>query len=66
LVVHLTDIAFVGREHSPETTIDLGYVRGTELRRSRTALSQNNYGGGRYIGHPEGFATLTLELLNVG
>jgi hypothetical protein len=60
-VVHLTDIAFAGREHPPGAVIEVEYVRGGKLRRGRAPLSDWNYGGVRYIGHPGGYPTACLR-----
>jgi len=51
-VVNLTDVAFAGREHAPGEVAEAEYVRGDEVLRGHAPLSEWNYGGGRYLGHP--------------
>ncbi len=54
-MVHLSDVAVVGREHAPGDEIEAEYVRGREVLRGRAPLSEWHYGGGRYVGHPGGY-----------
>jgi len=59
-VVHLTDIAFVGREHAPGAIMEVEFVRAGDMRRGRAPLSHWNYGGGQYIKHAGAFPTPEL------
>ena len=59
-VVHLTDVAFAGRERAPGEVAEAEFVRGGEVLRGRAALSEWNYGGGKYVGHPGGYPKRSL------
>jgi len=51
-VVHLTDVAFLGREHDPGEMAVAEYVRGTAVLRGSAPLSQWHYGAQSHMGHP--------------
>ena len=57
-VVHLTDVAFAGREHAPGELTDVDYVRDGEVLHGRAPLSEWHYGGGTHIGHPGAYPRL--------
>ncbi len=59
-VVHLTDVAFAGREHAPGEVIEAEYVRSGKVLRGRAPLSEWHYGGGRYVGHPGAYPKPSL------
>lgn len=59
-VVHVSDVAFLGREHGPGEEIEAEYVRGGEVLRGRGPLSEWSYGGGEYVGHPGGYPKASL------
>ncbi len=59
-VLHLSDVAFVGREHAIGEEIDAEYVRGGEVLSGNGPLSEWNYGDGRYVGHPGGYPKASL------
>lgn len=59
-VVHLTDVAFVAREHAPGEVIEAQFARGARALRSRAPLSEWHYGDNRYVGHPGGYPKASL------
>lgn len=59
-VVHLTDVMFAGREHAPGEEMEAEYVHGRDVLRGCAPLSEWNYGGGRYVGHPGAYPKPSL------
>ena len=59
-VVHGTDVCFIGREHAAGELIEVEYARGGSVLRGRGRLSEWNYGGHRYVGHPGGYPKARL------
>ena len=58
-VVHLTDVAFVGREHGPGEAVEAEYARGGTVLRGRAPLSEWFYGDG-LVGHPGAYPKARL------
>ena len=60
-VVHLTDVAFIGREHDAGEIVEAEYVRGTTVLRSSAPLSDWHYGGRSHVGHPGAYPKAGLS-----
>jgi uncharacterized protein YndB with AHSA1/START domain len=59
-VVHLTDVAFLGREHAPGEIVEVEYVRCGSVLRSRAPLSHWHHGDDTYVAHPGAYPTTNL------
>ena len=59
-VLHLTDVAFIGRERAAGEMAEAEYVRGGSVLRGRAPLSEWCYGDGAYVGHPGAYPKARL------
>jgi uncharacterized protein YndB with AHSA1/START domain len=59
-VVHLTDVAFLGREHAPGKIVEVEYVRDGGVVRSRAALSPWHHGDDTDVAHPGAYPRTNL------
>lgn len=60
-VVHLTDVAFIGRERDPGEMVEAEYVRDARVLRSSAPLSEWHYGGKSHVGHPGAYPKASLS-----
>ena len=60
-VVHLTDVAFIGRERAPGEVVDAEYARAGTVLRGRAPLSEWCYGSDGSVGHPGAYPKAGLS-----
>ena len=61
-VVHLADVAFIGREREPGEIVEAEYVRGATVLRNSAPLSEWHYGSESDIGHPGAYPKVAFSM----